>query len=377
MSKKPYIYEDAEGWLQITKRKDWNDPKNNPNDLLPYSEFQKPYGKGRKRSYPDWEWSWPDDDLPPIDDVTYPDPVENDCSIDEDCIWAGVMGPGEMECGDCYTFTQAHLFLSCESAPWWAAFGSWTLDTQTAGGECYQLFTGPLMTTICCEEEAYGAFTVTYEGVLSCVAEVTVDVTCAEEDACCEELGLIGAATVNAGQTWVGTISPTCEGVECDVVSNSGCTLSCGLNPQGTEVSVATGGSDCGGFTVTVTHDPGGECEAKVASKFVRINGGTWALDKTSGELGMAGCTTCGWGGGSTYFPTTCYIGEHWYGAFDPVDGDCGGAASVQCKAEGVGNPCEDSPGVNICGWSFGGCGGWVNCAKWGWYRCKYVCECP
>jgi hypothetical protein len=271
MAKKPYIYESLEGWLQITRKKDWNDPSVNPQDLAPYSEFGKPYASDKDISYPEWEWSWPDDDLTPIDDLTYPDPIENECSIDENCVWAGIIGQPEMECGDCRTYSQAHLYIGCEVAPWWAAFGSWKLESNVTPGECFMLFSGPIMATVCCDDEAQGSFTITYEGPLDCKGSLAVQVSC---DVCCEDFELAGAATVNDDAIWVGTISPACPGADCEVSSNSGCEgFSCAVNQAGSEVVVGVPENACGGFTVTVTdgNSDNDDCTAS-DSLGVRIN---------------------------------------------------------------------------------------------------------
>jgi hypothetical protein len=369
MSKKPYMYEHLE-WLEIFKRKDWNDPTVNPDDLAEYSEFGKPYAQpDGEDTYQGWEMTWPDNDFPDIPPIITPDPVENPCNIEDSCTAIGIIGPDEMECGDCYTFTHAHVVLSCEPQ-WWMAFGSWDFDPLDS--ECSLLFSpGPIMATVCCPDGKGGSFKLSFSGPLECSDSKEVVVSC---DECCEEFSLTGNSTVTAGQVWVGTISPACPCAECTVVSNSGCTLGCVMNGSGSQVAVTVGGGDCGGFTVTIIDKcSGDECEANVDSKFVTINGGDWVFDVSASDLGVAGCIGCGSGGGSQNFGTSCYVGEYWYGGFDPVDTDCSGSFASQCKGP---DDCGGDWGINICGWPAGSCTGNWPCRTFGWVRCKYVCEC-
>ncbi len=393
MSKKPYIYRGFE-WLEIVRKTDWNDPSVNPNDLAPYSEFQKPYlNEDGDHDYPSWEWTWPPFSWPPIDDVTYPDPGEpSPCSIDENCVWAGIIGPSEMECGDCYPFTQAHIFYGCAVAPWWAAFGSWTIDSQTTNGECYFLFANPLLiATVCCDEFATGMFILKYEGPLDCKGGVEVDVTCVDVD-CCELIALTGSLTQGVGTTWTGTISPACPGAECEVTSNSGCTLSCGINGAGSEVTVAVGGGDCGSFTVTVDGPgSGGSCPQNSDSITVKItgNGGDWKLVTTNGP-GFIGCTTgvcCGCSN-QTYAP--CISGGFKYGTGqDPFTGNnaCRDNWSRQCKGE-ANEPCSSSNSAPPCDSdkscasdSHPSCGrcdvdGGCCCMNHSYWKCEWKCTC-
>jgi hypothetical protein len=373
MAKKPYIYEDLE-WLEIIRQKSWFDPTDNPGDILPYSEFQKPYMNEKgKHSYPEWEWSWPP--IGPIDYPTFPDPVPNPCNFDEDCVWAGIIGPESMECEECFTWSQAHLWIGCDVAPWWAAYGSWELEP--GGTECYLLFSGPVMATVCCPDEASGTFTLIYSGPLSCSGSVDVEVTCGEVT-CCEAISLTGAAGVNAGSTWTGTISPACPDAICSVESNSGCVFSCGVNSTGSEVYVYTSGSDCGAFTVTVYDNTSMSCRSNSDSATVLINGGSWSYDQSSSDLGMAGCTGCGCGGGVTNYGTYCIIGWYKYGGFNALGNECEGTTVAQCMGQGSGGctACGGDWGTNICSWAHGGCGGTTDCQRWSWWRCKYECEC-
>jgi hypothetical protein len=292
MAKKPYIYESLEGWLQITRKKSWYDPVNNPGDLAPYSEFQRPYINDRDMSYPEWEWSWPTSTWPPIDDISWPDPIDN-CSIDEDCVWAGLIGPEEMECDQCFTWSQAHLWLGCGDAPWWAAFGTWSLvEKQFTTGDCKFLFQGPVMATVCCDDDAVGRFSIRYDGALDCVGEMEVEVTCG----CCQAFSITGAETVNPGEDWTGVIDPPCPGSTCSVMmtasDDSACTSGCAVNGSGSLVTVSAGTDDCGGIRVTVTDT----CEENSASADVRINntgqGGAWGSG--CGQWSTIFCPTAG-----------------------------------------------------------------------------------
>ena len=296
MIDKPYLSGNRD-YLKMTKIKTWE--AGAPRDLAEYSEFQKPYGdRDGEEDYPFWEWTFPVITTPTLPPITFPDPVENPCSIDEDCIWAGIIGPDKMECEQCFTWSQAHLYIGCDIAPWWAAFGSWTLDVSMGSGNCYKLFEGPVMATVCCDDEAEGSFVLTYEGPLNCQGSVEVEVSC---DECCTDTGttLTGADTVAQGATWTGTINPACTGFECRVQSNSGCVLSCDISGPTVTVPVPSGA--CGSFTVTVSDNKQG-CNAN-ANKTVRITGGgSWRL---CGSFGAGIFCSGPWCGGQQAGPTT------------------------------------------------------------------------
>jgi hypothetical protein len=309
MSKKPYIYEDAEGWLQIAKRKDWNDPKENPMDLLPYSELQRPYGEGKNRGYPEWEWSFPDDDMPPIDDVTYPDPVGK-CNVRDNCMGVGIIGPHELDCGDCYTYTHVHVIESCQ-LQWWMAYGNWYIKGDP--GFASQLFEGPIMTTVCAADDAEGVITLVYEGPLECKDQIDITISCGQ---CCEEgegFSLTGGDTVVSGEVWTGTISPPCPSLECSVVSNSGCDIGCTLNAFGSQVVVATDPDDCGSFTVTVSQPSKGECAGVSASKTVRTSEGQWNNCNNLTFGGLHICYGTPWEGGQYAAIVSCGTGGWGY----------------------------------------------------------------
>jgi hypothetical protein len=385
MSKKPYRFEKQE-WMELSQRKDWNDSTVNPDDLAEYSEFQRPYAlpKGED-SYPAWEWGWPDIEFPDIPPIIYPDPIDHPCSIDENCEWAGIIGPDEMECGDCYTFTQAHIWYGCDIAPWWAAYGSWELkNVNTVGGTCYQLFTGPIMTTVCCDETVEsGNFTVVYNGVLDCKGSKDVLVTC---DLCCngeDGIVLTGADTVAAAATWTGTITPACPNTTCEVTSNSGCSLSCTVNAEGSQVTVTPGASDCGSFTVTVT-DPGGteQCPAGTSSKTVRITGGgaSWQFVQSA----PADCQGCDCGCSGTVLPYTPCINEGLkYGTNNGGTFDCSIGYGYNCKTlagctvgPGSWPPCHSGGGSECSGACLGPCGSEAPCIDKVWHECEWKCSC-
>jgi hypothetical protein len=108
---------------------------------------------------------------------------------------------------------------------------------------------------------------------------VDVDVAIVDCRCCCEAFTLTGNDTVNAGNTWTGTIDPACPGATATVVANSSnCTFTGVVNGAGSQVTVDVGAGDCGGFTVTVT-EGSSDCSGESASFGVRIlgNGGAWA----------------------------------------------------------------------------------------------------
>jgi hypothetical protein len=387
-SSKPYLAGKME-YLEMIRRKDFWDSDVNPHDELEYSEFQKPYAldDDEDDAYPSWEWIFPRIDPWP-DPFPLPDIDPHPCSFDDDCVWAGIIGPGEMECEDCYTYSQAHVYYGCDVAPWWAAYGSWTIDSNVTDGRCYLLFSGPVMATVCCEEDSVGSFTLTYSGPLDCNGSISVDVTCGR---CCEDMTLTGADTVAQSGTWTGTISPACPGVECSVTSNSGCSLSCVLNEAGSEVTVTVGSSDCGGFLVTVTDASvaGGECAANTDSKHVRITGGTgdWRFDTTGTAISCGEVTACnedgncGCGYGSAYPHSACVVDNQYkYGLNNGGDFDCSQnygrscLAGSSCTCTGSWPPCP--AGGTDCGHPGGACGGGPDyCTARHWHRCKWTCS--
>jgi hypothetical protein len=303
MSKKPYIYEGLE-YLEILKQKDWNDPDINPDDLLEYSEFQKPYMSDKgDNNYAGWEFSFPPFTFPDIDPVTYPDPVENICNIQDDCRAVGIIGPHEMDCGDCYTYSHIHVVESC-MLQWWMAYGNWYIKGDP--GWCYQLFEGPIMTTICCNEDVEGVITLVYEGPLGCDAQIDITIGCG---VCCEDFTLEGADTVTAGEVWTGVISPACPSLECNVVSNSGCSIGCTLDATGSTVTVTTDAEDCGSFTVTVSQDMGASCPAVSQSKTVRISEGQWNYCNSLTFGGLHICWGTPWEGGQYNAIVSCGTG--------------------------------------------------------------------
>lgn len=258
-----------------------------------YSELQKPYmyDEDIPEDYMWWEFVWPD--FPPVDVF---DPVDTDpCHINEDCNFAKIIGSDDLECGDCETWTQLHVFIGCEAAPWWAAFGTWELIDPPTG--VTMLFSGPVMATICAADDASdGTFTIKYIGPLDCVDEKQVKV---EDCGCCKEFVVEGSATVDPGDTWTGIVTPSCETATCAVVSNSGCTISCEMNPNGSKVFAYPGASDCGSFTVTVSYTEGG-CDSQEAAAVVRINntgqGGGWVEETSDWCWGTTCddlCATC------------------------------------------------------------------------------------
>ncbi len=373
MSKKPYMWHPLE-WLEFSTRKDWNDPTVNPDDLMEYSELQRPYAlPDGVDSYPAWEWSWPTLSWPDLPPIVVPDPGPSPCNIENSCGAVGIIGPSEMLCEKCYPYTAAWVFLSCGDAPWWAALSSWHLEPNETG--CYLLFPDPiLIATVCCPEAASGTFTLFFEGPLECSDSIDVEVTC-DDDGCCDDMVLTGASTVTAGSTWFGQISPACGDATCNVVSNSGCSLSCNINERGSQVTVATGGSDCGAFTITVERAAEGECELRTASVGVRIIDGVvdWEHDQSFG----GGCTgDCG-GGGITFFYDSCLEGEYKYGGFDPTDNNpCEGTWLVQCKGGGDECTCSGGSSPPPCSTHSCGCDGTYCCCSWSWWRCTWTCTC-
>jgi hypothetical protein len=382
MSKKPYRFESQE-WLELSQRRDWNDSKFNPDDLAEYSEFQRPYALPEgEDNYVTWEFGWPDIDFPDIPPIIVPDPIEDPCSMDGSCTWAKISGPATIQCGKVGSYTQIHVWLGCTVAPWWAAFGSWRLETSQP--DEVQLIEGLVIARIVVSDDAEPeTVQLTYEGVDNCTD--TIEVVITDCDACCDEFALTGDDTVNAGETWTGTINPACAGATCEVASNSGCTLTCNVNEAGSQATVAVGGGDCGTFTVTVTEPDG--CEGDSAVKSVRINGGGGSWVRIGGADQVCGACPAGpntrasglvacvgrdgfkYGGG-----TTCQ--------FNNNTEHCYGCTPTQCpEAENTRPDCPAYDGYQTCaeaGTDLSGCPGPTiqGCTRWNYSLCEWKCSC-
>lgn len=390
---KPYLAPDMD-YLKMYRVQTWEDGEPTRNDDSEYSEFQKPYqyDEDEPEDYAFWEWTWPDIGNVPTDPDLVPDP----CSIDEDCVWAGAIGPDEMECGDCFTYSQAHLWLGCTSAPWWAAYGRWLLLNST-DNKCYLLFSGPVMATVCCAEDAESqGLKLRYEGALNCWAEKFIQVSC---EVCCEAFSLTGSDTVNPGNTWEGTITPSCPGVECEVTSDSGCSLACVVDLGGGLVTVEVGAADCGTFYVSLSHNPTKPgCTPRSAGKGVRIlntgQGGTWqiVLSPAVGTCDVecnTGCTSPV-GAGPCIYDNEVTKKVYKYGRVFGAD-PCGAAYLMTCKGCVI-DGCTDSGtlpkppcfGGQTCaeaGTSSGFCGGSGDdrlcpCTAWSYTICDWRCTC-
>jgi hypothetical protein len=393
MSKKPYMWGKLE-WLEFSRKLDWINPVTNPDDLAKYSELQRPYALGDGLDdYAQWENSWPDINFPDIPDIIVPDPLEDPCSVKDSCTFMKINGPGTMECGGSVPYTALWVTLGCEMPPGWAIFSSWSLSG--GDGECV-LIPGLVIARIVCSSVASPqTLTLTVEGPYGCSDSLQVIVSC---DECCEEFTLTGNSTVNNGELWTGTISPACPGVECNVTSNSGCSIGCSVNDAGSQVLVTPSPGTCGSFTVTVT-DAGEGCDPNSANKVVRINdqgqGGTWEEVTSSGDPQCGGpCSTgCGlWYGGPCIDNGTGYK----YGRFSSDNGNCFFKyyrSCIGCRHRVGGGDCPEQEvgnkpactGMNSCvadGIQSGGCGGTAGphrdctCSKWVSQTCEWKCEC-
>lgn len=350
---KPYIHE-GKGYFEASKQKSFEDGSQGRN--LPRSEFDKPY---RGDSYQDYEWGWPGG-WPPID-IEFPDwpwdpaisPGEpGPCNAPDGCGFIMIIGaPSELECGKEYTFKTAHSVYGCDLPTWGDAFVGWTVSK----GEILSM--GVIMryrAPDCCTGEKV---VITATGPYGCEDSVEIPLAC-----CCREFSVLGSNTVNPGGNWIGTIDPPCPGATCNVTSNSGCILTCGINPSGDSVTVSIGASDCGSFTVTVTEEVSEGCTPqKQASKTVRINntgqGGAWVEIEscTNTDLCPVGCRS-GVGGNES-----CTVEQYqyqWSYNCCYTDLYAGAGCETDCPAEHC-NPSNEC-GTPPC--SYTSCGGSCNC---------------
>lgn len=278
---KPYIFEGRE-FLDARKIQSWEDIANAyPGVQIPRSEQNKPY---LRSSYQEDEWSWtgyeppspwnptwPSDPFTPPEGTPPVDPPDggNPCEADDTCKYLGIYGPKIVECGGEGWYKSVLVTEGCAAVPGYVSWSAPRGNIRAVGVGAR--WTAPE----CCNGDV-----IIIEAVSAgCRAEFPVTLDCVD---CCEQFSLTGAATVNPGATWTGTINPPCPGATCEVVSNSGCTLACVIDDAGSQVQVTTDANDCGSFTVTVTESGGlvEGCQGYSATKAVRINntgqGGSW-----------------------------------------------------------------------------------------------------
>lgn len=277
MSKRrPYIYQDRE-WAEIANIQEKVDVQG---DEVPLSELDQPYlyGNDEDDNYQPYETDWPDP--PPGGPYPVPDPVPipGPCDQEGGCGFVTLVSvPEFVECEDSYHFQTIHVVYGCEPAKFEDAFLVWSLHgpgtlTPTGVGAIYQA-------PSCCDGDEVTVCVSSIDG--SCSDCRTFRLACA---ACCESMEIVGSDTANPGTVWSGAIDPPCPGATCTVVNNSGCPMTCEVNPDGSTVTVPVGSANCGGFTVTVTEDTStpqkqeDNCPGESASKGVRIlgNGGAW-----------------------------------------------------------------------------------------------------
>jgi hypothetical protein len=368
---KPYLAGDRE-YFEQAKILSWEDG-DATGGSAEYSEFQKPY-LYPDDDHPTWEWSWPDNDNWPYPDITDPDPDDNPCNEEEypgECTTAAIIGPDSLDCPTVGVYSQVHVWLGCTVAPWWAAFGTWELDSPDP--EVVLVSSNPVTATVEVGDDAGdGTAVLTYYGP-GCTATKEIVFTC---DACCE-FEITGSNTVNPGVQWVGTIKPGCAGATCGVVSNSGCSPTCTMKADGSKVYVTPGAADCGTFTVTVTKAAEGDCPEWSATIAVRINntgqGGGWVTDT---GYGANPCDpACSFGCGSIT-ETACIDddGFKWASGVNCVGATflriCRGKTVDGCPTlESTKPPCATS--VNCIDG-----GTQCVCTHWSTDKCAWICSC-
>lgn len=279
MSKRrPYIYEDRE-WLEISQIPEKLDVQG---DEVPLSEVDQPYlfADEEDDNYQPYEYDyklppWTPPGMPGPDPVPIPGP----CNQETKCGFVALVDvPETVECEETYFFRTIHSVAGCEPASFEDAFLTWRLEGP---GELVQQAVGAKYIAPANNDGAEVTVIVSSADG-SCSDSRTFRIDCA---VCCEDFEIVGADTVNANSTWIGSISPPCPGATCTVSSNAGCPMTCSVNVSGSTVSVPVGIKNCGSFTVTVTEDVStpqkqeDNCQQKTASKTVRINdNSSWIL---------------------------------------------------------------------------------------------------
>lgn len=260
----------------------------------PMSELLKPYLNdpelpgftGYEYMGPIW-WEWPPFDYPGAGTGGGVGPYDDDDGLPDQkhCDSCVIVGPESVSCGE--PWVGQVIPSQCAGFITFAVGLDDSEEFPTAVTDAGVIVVTPPSTTT---ETSMLVCSSGGQGGVTCCLEVIVD-------CCCLDFTLTGDDTVNPSATWTGTIDPACPGATCEVTSNSGCTLSCAVNEEGTQVTVTPGAEDCGSFTVTVN----GLCDES-ASFGVRINNvgqsaehrGTWqtVASCTQGDF-AADCELC------------------------------------------------------------------------------------
>ncbi|MHA2351157.1 MAG: hypothetical protein ACXADL_16180, partial [Candidatus Thorarchaeota archaeon] len=202
---------------------------------------------------------------------------------------------------------------------------------------------------------------------------------------CCSAFSLTGAATVNPGVDWTGTLTPCCEDAIVDISDGPDCgTVTPTLSGDGCTVTASVSDSACGTFTVRVRQTKTG-CDALEATFVVRINntgqGGSWAfLNSNPGNCNASGNCGCGYGSGLPY--AACVFEGFKYGTNNGATFDCSQNFGYSCFG---GTSCDDGGSYPPCGGGSYECGdpgpACGNPADWCtgkvWHKCEWSCSCP
>ncbi len=301
-------------------------------------------------------------------------------------------GPAPGECGMACNDSMLDCEGGCTTVPCICASGG--LSAAIAwdeGGKGYIGGTTPVSVIVCTgdvsgsasgEYPSMGVHIVDGAGFAQVVRVALVDCV---GDECCDFI-VTGADTVNAGSQWTGTVSPSCPGATCSVVSNSGCALSCSISPAGSQVTVTPGGGDCGSFIVTVTDNAAG-CSGS-ASKNVRINGGGASWQSIHACPPSASCSdlNCATNTGAEQNISQCIdsaTGFKWGGGpicqFNTISLVCRGCTETGCPAAANEYPtcinkqnCLERDFELNCDPGDGR----EHCSKWGCNKCEWKCAC-
>jgi hypothetical protein len=207
---------------------------------------------------------------------------------------------------------------------------------------------------------------------------------------CCDSFTITGSATMNPDTSQVLTVAPCCQDAEVTISGPDCGGVTTSLSPDGCSLTVTTGATACGTFTVTVFQNLE-DCSLVTGTFTIRINntgqGGAWSFDSavaTDCDGGSCDCrcatTTL------AYAPCVDDDTGQKYGTNNGATFDCSVNFGYGCTNATAGcdvgagpwPPCFSDPG----GQCVAACGVCeppnveAQCIDKVWHKCNWSCSC-